>query len=128
MASVQSEKPKPILAFRQPPSNIGITFRVRGVPRSWSEDDLRSFLEDKANSEPEIGSLANEVHGRTQTATLTFQKDSSQLQEILALKRLKIPLQLLPKKPTRSSNLEFDRNFDGITTLYAPSLQDHRVE
>lgn len=128
MVSVQSVQPNPIPAIDQPPSNTGKTFRVRGVPRGWSEDDLQSFLEEKASSETIIGSLANEVHGRTQTATLTFQNDSSQLQEILTVKKLKIPLQLSPKKPTRSLSLVFDCDFNGITTLYAPFSQDHHVE
>ncbi|EHK42206.1 hypothetical protein TRIATDRAFT_14480, partial [Trichoderma atroviride IMI 206040] len=104
------------------------TFRVRGVPRGWSEDDLQSFLKEKTSSEPDIGSLATEVHRRTQTATLTFQNHSSQLQEILAVKKLKITSQSLPKQSTRSSSLVFDCDFNGITTLYAPSLQDHRID
>ncbi|KAK1244211.1 hypothetical protein MKX08_002349 [Trichoderma sp. CBMAI-0020] len=125
---LKSEKPNPVSAIGQPPSNIGKTFRVRGVPRGWTEDDLQTFLKEKTFSEPEIGSLAIEFHGRTQTATLTFQNDSSQLQEILTAKQPKIPLQLLPKKPTRSSSLVFDCDFDGITTLYAPPSQDHHVD
>jgi hypothetical protein len=111
-----------------PPSNIGKTFRVRGVPRGWSRDDLYSFLKGKASSEPNIGSLADEVHGRTQTATLTFQDDSSQLQEILTVKKLKIPLHLLPKRPNRAPSLVFDCDFNGITTLYAPAPEDYRIE
>jgi hypothetical protein len=107
---------------------MGKTLRVRGVPHGWDEDNLQSFLKDKASSEPEIGSLATEVHGRTQTATLTFQDDSSQLQEILTVKKLKIPPRLLPKQSTRSASLVFDCDFGGITTLYAPRLQDHQVE
>lgn len=118
----------PVPVIDQPPSNIGKTFRVRGVPRGWGEDDLQSFLKEKASSEPEIGSLATEVHRRTQTATLTFQTDSSQLQEIFTVKKLKIPSRLLPKQSTRSSSLVFDCDFNGITTLYAPPLQDHRIE
>ncbi|PON24619.1 hypothetical protein TGAM01_v206549 [Trichoderma gamsii] len=107
---------------------MGKTFRVRGVPHGWSRDDLQSFLKQKASSEPEIGSLALEVHRRTQTATLTFQDDSSQLQDILTVKKLEIPPQLLHKQSTRAASLVFDCDFGGITTLYAPCLQDHQVD
>ncbi|KAL7918702.1 nacht and ankyrin domain-containing protein [Trichoderma austrokoningii] len=107
---------------------MGKTFRVRAVPRGWSGDDLQSSLREKASSEPDIGSLAIEVHGRTQTATLTFQDDSPQLEEIMAAKKLKIPLQLLGKQPTKSSSLVFDCDFNGNTTLYAPSSQNHRID
>ncbi|KAL7955579.1 hypothetical protein V8C34DRAFT_316314 [Trichoderma compactum] len=61
------------------------TFRVRGVPHDWNRDRLASFLAEYGYAGPSVQSLAIEVHGSSQTATVTFQDVPSQPQEYLPL-------------------------------------------
>lgn len=112
----------------QLPSARGRVYRIRSVPCDWNRDDLRTFLVGHVSADPIVRSLAQEIHGRSQTATVSFQSDSLQLQEHFTKSFWKIPLSSLPNQPTRASNLVLYCDFNGITTLYAPCLQDHHVE
>ncbi|KAK0649643.1 hypothetical protein B0T16DRAFT_428330 [Cercophora newfieldiana] len=99
------------------------TFRLRGVPLDWSVDDVRSFLEkNHRSSVPIIRSLAHEIDGQSKTSTITFEGTVS-----LPTSMWYLPLpKLFETQPAREVPL--DDNFYGITTLFAPPLEDHEVD
>ncbi|KAH6980866.1 hypothetical protein BKA56DRAFT_485948 [Ilyonectria sp. MPI-CAGE-AT-0026] len=100
------------------------TFRVRGVPITWDTDRLKSFLTEHDNAAcPVIKSLAYEIGGRSSTATVTFQTVPLALQK-------KTWYILLPKADENGPDryLALSDDFLGITTLYAPSPDDHKVD
>ncbi|OPB38898.1 hypothetical protein A0O28_0020040 [Trichoderma guizhouense] len=105
------------------------TFRVRGVPHDWNRDRLGSFLMENGYTSPSVWSLAKEIHGRSQTATVTFQDVPSQLQERLADPAKGIALYMPSSdQHSRPRSLMLDTAFLGVTTLYAPPPQDHKVD
>lgn len=105
------------------------TFRIRGVPHDWNRDRLGSFLEENGYTSPAIQSLANEIHGRSQTATVTFQEVPSQLKERLIDPAKGIALYVPSSDQlSRPRSLILDTAFLGVTTLFAPPPQHHKVE
>lgn len=121
--------PNPPQEASQPDSrpNAGLTFRVRGVPSGWGHGELKSFLAERDESaSPTVWSLADEIHGLSRTATVSFQNLPSQLQK--AGDSWKIPLPAAPNQPSRPQSLTLEGGFLGITTLYAPPSQDHKIE
>ncbi len=104
------------------------TFRARGVPLDWDKDHLRSFLSGQDDSAgPIIRSLAVEVDGRRCTATVTFQNIPRRLQTPQARRGWQISLPT-PSDQSNRPCLTLDDDFIGITTLFAPPPQDHKVE
>jgi hypothetical protein len=102
-------------------------FRVCGVPLDWEEQQLLDLLAAQyGSSGPDIKSLAVEIHGRSRTATFDFQAVPHQMQTAKA--SWQIPLPVTSTQSTRSHTLSLDDGFLGITTLYAPPLQNHKVE
>jgi hypothetical protein len=107
----------------------GRTFRVRGVPCGWNRALLESFLAEQGESAgPAVRSLAREIHGRSQTATVAFEKVSPRLQALPPGPPWQIHLPAATGPSARSHSLALDHGFLGITTLYAPPSQDHKVE
>ncbi|KAL6690585.1 hypothetical protein J3F84DRAFT_398280 [Trichoderma pleuroticola] len=105
------------------------TFRVRGVPHDWNRDRLASFLAEHGYAGPSVQSLATEIHGRSQTATVTFQDVPSQLKERLADPAKGIGLYIPSSdQHNRPRSLMLDTAFLGITTLYAPPPEEHKVD
>ncbi|KAL7916598.1 hypothetical protein GGI35DRAFT_46526 [Trichoderma velutinum] len=105
------------------------TYRVRGVPHDWDRDKLGSFLGESGYTDPAIQSIANEIHGRSQTATVTFQGVPSQLQGRLADPAKGVGLYVpSADQHSRPRSLMLDTAFLGVTTLYAPPPQDHKVD
>lgn len=101
-----------------PTRRTRLTFRVRGVPLDWEESRLQSFLaplDDSFDFGMTIGSLATEIHGRSLTATVAFQAGGSREPALPDLSQSELQIAL-------------DYNFLGITTLYAPSEDHHKVE
>ena len=118
-------KPRP--ADDHQPPKTAPTFCVRGVPLDWKSDDLRSLLARKHDSAaPDVRSLAVEVHGRSQTATVSFRNVPHELQMLRVGQPWEIPLPAM--SDNRSPIITLDRDFLGVATLYAPPPQDHKVE
>ncbi|RYP24486.1 hypothetical protein DL765_000506 [Monosporascus sp. GIB2] len=113
---------EPVRRGQQPPKDDR-TFRLRGVPPHWNAGDVKSFLEEHYRSaDPIIKSLAPEIHGQSSTSTVTFESAAS-----LPGSTRPIPLPKPPgDQPTR--NVSLDDNFHGITTLFAPPPEDHKVD
>ncbi|KAH7318509.1 hypothetical protein B0I35DRAFT_451334 [Stachybotrys elegans] len=99
------------------------TYRVRGIPLEWDADRLRAFLEAENNSPantPLVGSLAHEIHRRSQTATISFPSGSE-----LPNRQVRLPAS---NSLSRPQFITIDDDFLGITTLYMPPSQHHRVD
>ncbi|RYC84216.1 hypothetical protein BFJ63_vAg12902 [Fusarium oxysporum f. sp. narcissi] len=106
------------------------TFRVRGAPLDWDANRLQSFLAEREGSAGVIvKSLAHEMHGRSRTATVTFHTVPFRLQALQTGQTWSI---LLPKpseyQSTRDQYLALDDRFLGITTLFTPPADEHRVD
>ncbi|QYT01580.1 DUF676 domain-containing protein [Trichoderma simmonsii] len=103
------------------------TYRVRGVPADWDCQRLQAFLSDQGNvTDAVIESLAHENNGVCQVATATFENLPSQLQHGHSWSIL------IPRTPntklTRKQYLTIDNHFHGLTTLYTPSSEDHKID
>ncbi|KAH7013380.1 hypothetical protein EDB80DRAFT_369920 [Ilyonectria destructans] len=111
---------------RNPPRDDR-SFRIRGVPIRWELKDLKSFLEGHQSSAgPNIASLTREVHGRTKTATVTFPNVLSfQTLHLDETGRLSLPAE---DRSPRNPYLVLEDGFLGITTLYSPPPEDHKVD
>ncbi|KAK3384122.1 hypothetical protein B0T24DRAFT_73220 [Lasiosphaeria ovina] len=123
----QDEQPS---KHSRPSPKYGRTFRIRGVPLDWDAHRARSFLaEHYCSAGPVIKSLAPEIHGRSGTGTVVF-LDAASLPDALQMSSMwRIPL---PKQetnqPARDECLILDGDFHGITTLFAPPPDDHKVD
>ncbi|KAK7418106.1 hypothetical protein QQZ08_011393 [Neonectria magnoliae] len=107
----------------------GKTLRVRGVPLDWDVERLQTCLEGDTPVDPVVRSLARETDGSSSTGTVTFQHLPTQLQALPPGKARRI---LLPKPSDNSTApdryLILDYDFLGITTLYSPAEDDHKVD
>ena len=118
-----------------PPTNInqtrisrgGRTFRVRGVPRDWNADRLASFLTESFASAPTIVSLAVEVQGGVQSATVCFQTLPDVLRMPGCAKSIRLPGSS-KEEASPPTYLQVDDGFHGITTLFIPPENDHLLE
>lgn len=115
---------------QRPPLKGGRTFRVRGVPLEWDIARLQSFLVDQNDSSGLIvRSLAHEIHGRSYTATVSFQNVTRPVQTDQAGDSWLVDLPADSTHHTRPpQKLILDDGFLGITTLHAPPGQYHKVE
>lgn len=117
----ETEKDKPeerTAGVQRYASKGGNTYCVRDIPRSWDREQLQSFLAKHGAACPVIRSLADETDGLSRTATALFQDEPP----------LQIPLPAASHQSTRQQSLSLDKDFFGITTLYAPRPSDHKVE
>jgi hypothetical protein len=109
-----------------PPPKEGKTFRVRGVPLEWDKPRVLSFLADQDSvAGPCIRSLASEVNGGDGTATVSFESTPLPLRKTLTGNSWQLPL---PEETPRPRQLTLDDDFFGLTTLYAPPPEDHKIE
>ena len=101
---------------------------------NWHAEQVRTFLanhedlqlEDGA-SDPIIESLAEEVHGRSRTATVSFRSLPSWLRKNRKWQSM-LSSSSLGSRPGRAQALSLDDGFLNITTLYSPSFEDHKIE
>jgi hypothetical protein len=103
------------------------TFRVSGVPTGWNHAQLQSFLASQTSvTNVVIKSLAHEANDDYQTATITFQNLSLQLQNA---RSWNIPLpEASDAQFAGDRNLSIEKDFLGLTTLFAPPPSDHKIE
>jgi hypothetical protein len=96
-------------------------YRVRGIPLEWDIDRVVTFLAENSHTEPPLlNSVAREIHGRSQTATVTFQSTANP-----PPRQIQLPA---TKQLGRSQVVTIDDDFYGITTLYTPASQNHKIE
>ncbi|KAK4446083.1 hypothetical protein QBC34DRAFT_486914 [Podospora aff. communis PSN243] len=120
--------PTPALGIERLP-DVDKTFRIRGVPLQWDAERLESFLaEQDGSADPVIVSLVPEIHGGTSTGTLMFQGASSLPRALQTNSRWRIPLPRSIGPPARPQYLIVDSDFHGITILFAPPPDDHKVD
>ncbi|KAM0260506.1 hypothetical protein ACHAQJ_002739 [Trichoderma viride] len=101
------------------------TFRVSGIPDDWDRQQLQSFLKNQENiTNVAIESLASDIHGGSQVATVSFVNASRQHD-----RRWSILIPVVSDiKPNHKQYLTVDKDFHGITVLYTPILQDHQID
>ncbi|KAI6777588.1 uncharacterized protein J7T54_005374, partial [Emericellopsis cladophorae] len=104
------------------------TLRVRGVPVNWSVDDLSLFLSQHYSFTQTVTSLAREIDGRSQTGTILLHADSATLEERQDRHRGALRLPPSSDGSARPQYLTLDSDFLGITTLFVPAKEDHRVD
>ncbi|KFA45618.1 hypothetical protein S40293_08631, partial [Stachybotrys chartarum IBT 40293] len=106
----------------QPSFAVRRTFRVKGVPLDWDAERLESFLRGTdTTSRLTVHSLLEEPRrSRGQTATLTFHHIPPQFQNLHVGQH--ITKVLRGHRP-----LTIDVDFHGMTTLYAPPPEDHKI-
>lgn len=122
-----SSAPEAVYLGREAANNV-ITFRIRGIPLTWDSERLRSFLLERENwAGLTVRSLARETNGRSGTGTVTFQTAPPLLQRLQTGRSCRI--QLPPgDQPSRMQYLVIDKDFYGITALYSPPTEDHKIE
>lgn len=109
------------------PQSGSISFRVRGVPISWSREQLKSFLKNQENDlNASIKSLATEAGEQYQSATITFPNLPSRLQKYPRWD-IVVP-ETFNAIVAGEQYLSIDKDFYGLTTLFAPTQRDHKIE
>lgn len=102
------------------------TFRVRGIPLDWNREQLQEFLAEYKKTNPIIESFSPEIDNAFITATVSFEDLAISAQ---SPQTESIALPQIPNTPlTRPGSLVLDKTFLGITTLYNPAREDHKVE
>lgn len=92
-------------------------YRIRGIPSAWNEERLLSCLAAKFEaSEFAVGSLAVEYHGKSKTATVDCRRGTP------------LPRKLHLSREGESASVTADSGFHGVTTLYCPPKEDHKVK
>ncbi|KAI0864359.1 hypothetical protein F4860DRAFT_441662 [Xylaria cubensis] len=105
------------------------TFRVRGVPLDWDIKRLQSFLAEQDDAAgPTVQSLAEEVHGRSYTATISYCNIPNPLQTAESGRPMQISLLSKSDELSRHQILVVDDSFHGITPFYSPSQADHKID
>jgi hypothetical protein len=106
------------------------TFRVRGVPLGWDVNQLQTLLlQQHSSSGPKVWSLTKEVLGRSQVATVSFGDTPRSVQKLQAGRSWRIALSASSgNQLAGSGNVMLDDSFLGITTLYSPPNEDHKIE
>ncbi|EFX01243.1 ankyrin repeat-containing protein [Grosmannia clavigera kw1407] len=124
--SMSSDLDKQMVRLKSPPFEEPIrsdsirTFRVRGVPKDWTEDNLEARLTATYGEElPTVESLAVEYDGQWQTATVSFPSTFPTGES-----RIKIE----GSRRNRGTSLTVDDGFIGITTLHKPAPEDHKYD
>ncbi|KAJ4299611.1 hypothetical protein N0V90_004857 [Kalmusia sp. IMI 367209] len=124
-------QPRHSSAITGPPPTSGAdkTFRVRGMPLDWSVDRLQTFLGEQDGAvDPAVQSLAKEVHGRSQTATVSFHTVPVTLRASQDGRPVQMSLLGNSKQLARQHLMMVDDSFHGITTLYAPPSKSHKAD
>jgi hypothetical protein len=110
----------------------GKTYRITGIPLEWDSQRLQTWLAEKMglsahDSAVDVMSLATEVSNRFKTATVTFEQsdniqNATTLQESIDIR--------LPQEETsgRPKYITIDKRFLGITTLFSPPPEDHKID
>ncbi|KAK6850964.1 hypothetical protein PG987_000598 [Apiospora arundinis] len=94
-------------AHALPANKKPMTYRVRSIPLDWDETQLNNVLKDNG-VDLEVKSLALDIGGDKKIATGTVERGSS--------------------NPPTVPDLSLDDGFEGITTFYAPSPEDHKID
>lgn len=124
---ITSSEPAAFKSTNKASPSDNTSFRVRGVPTDWGREQLQSFLKSQENGlDVSIKSLAIEAGEQYQSATVTF--------TYLPLRLQKHPQWDIVVPETFNAMaageqyLSIDKDFYGLTTLFAPPPRDHKIE
>ncbi|KAK4446671.1 hypothetical protein QBC34DRAFT_147485 [Podospora aff. communis PSN243] len=112
-------------------------FRAQGIPLSWQADQLHSFLAQHESLQapedsprPRIHSLADDIYRRSRVATVTFHSVPAELEGNSNWSTSLPPPGAIYPVPSPAPRLciRLDDKFDGITTLFSPPPEYHKVD
>ncbi|ETR97188.1 hypothetical protein M419DRAFT_92340 [Trichoderma reesei RUT C-30] len=104
-----------------------LTFRISGIPIDWDREVLRKVLMAETNiADVSIKSLAHEANTDFQTATATLGNAPSNFRNVQSW-QIRVP-ELPNTQPGAKQWLVVEKDFLGITTLYAPPPDDHKID
>lgn len=104
------------------------TFRITGVPLDWDKDRLEKYLAEHGPSGAEVRSLSREINGLDNTGTAIFQDEDINHPDN---NRWEIPLPRSSDERSRygpDRPLVLDDGFIGLTPLFSPLQEDHKIE
>lgn len=131
------------------------TWRIRGVPREFDKDSLARALRyhsnlqwageyraenvDTGGNDVRVHTLAPDLRGDEQVATVRFDNLPSQLSDLGARGQLSISINIdaenrpvghqCERASVRSVEVSIDEHFDGITTLISPVTdENHHID
>ncbi|KAH8709835.1 Vegetative incompatibility protein HET-E-1 [Beauveria bassiana] len=94
------------------------TWQIKSVPKEWDKIRLESFLKTSLHCDVSVQSLALSIDGRHGQATAT----------IAAEAKLTSPNYISKREDLGSESLTLRTEFEGMTTLFAPPLEDHKLD
>ncbi|KAK0619440.1 ankyrin repeat-containing domain protein [Immersiella caudata] len=107
-------------------------FRVRGVPLDWDPEKVEALLTGYyPGSSPAVHSLAREIHGRSSTLTITFERLGALPPPNRAHPIWRVPLLKPPPGQLLPPHLQYlvlDTHFHGVTTLFIPPPHEHKID
>lgn len=99
------------------------TYRIKEVPLKCGKNDLEQLLNQGTDVKLfKVKSLAMEHHGRYQTATVDALDGAGLPADI------DIPPEISWACDVEEIPLQADDKFNGLTTLFAPPEEEHKVE
>lgn len=102
-----------------------ITYRIAGIPVDWDIARLQEFLRDiNPAAPPVVNSLAKEAVAGWSTATVSFDAATTGIKLPRSGESTSVSLPLAVGR----ARATLDRDFLGMTTLFAPAPKDHEVE
>lgn len=121
--SIQHTGTKP-LKTGPAPNNRHI-FRVLGIPTDWDVGRLTELLADSQKATPNIKSLSADIGDTFKIATVSF--ESHLPTPIHKQNRIALPSSF-DGQLANIRSIQLDSTFHGITCLYTPQPEDHKVE
>ncbi|EJP62285.1 nacht and ankyrin domain containing protein [Beauveria bassiana ARSEF 2860] len=107
------------LSSTTPPANpFPTTWQIKSVPNEWDKYRLESFLKTSLRCDVSVQSLAPSIDGRHGQATAT----------IAAEAKLTSPRYISKIEDLGSESLTLRTEFEGMTTLFAPPPEDHKLD
>lgn len=92
------------------------TWKVDGIPKEWVKNQLELFLRHKFRCGVSVQSLAPRIDNQTGQATVTVDGDFTS------------PMNLPIDENPEAGGITLSKEFYGMTTLFAPRPEDHKLE
>ncbi|KAM3431903.1 hypothetical protein NHJ13734_007093 [Beauveria thailandica] len=94
------------------------TWQIKSVPKEWDKNRLESVLRASLHCDVSVQSLAPSIDGRHGQATAT----------VAAEAKLKSPRYISNERGLGSESLTLRTEFEGMTTLFTPPPEEHKLD
>ncbi|KAK8143430.1 hypothetical protein G3M48_007254 [Beauveria asiatica] len=94
------------------------TWQIKSVPEEWDKTRLESVLRASLDCDVSVQSLAPSIDGRHGQATAT----------VAAEAKLKSPRYISNERGLGSESLTLRTEFEGMTTLFTPPPEEHKLD